>query len=72
MKRTNVHRPPTVPTAALVLRNEIDQVFVEVAPWRFEPRPVEVAFQQGNQAMIERGLKAGERVVVKGGVLLND
>ena len=63
---------PVVPTNALVLRNETDQVFVEVAPWVFEARPVEVAFQQGDHAIMARGLKAGERIVVKGGVLLND
>jgi membrane fusion protein, heavy metal efflux system len=61
-----------VPTQALVLKDESDRVFVEVAPWTFEPRPVETGFQQGDQAIIERGLKAGERIVVKGGVLLND
>jgi cobalt-zinc-cadmium efflux system membrane fusion protein len=63
---------PVVPTTALMLRNEADQVFVEVAPWVFEARPVDIAFQQGNEAMVGRGLKAGDRVVVKGGVLLND
>jgi membrane fusion protein, heavy metal efflux system len=61
-----------VPTRALVLKEETDRVFVEVAPWTFEPRPVEVGFQQGDQAVVEHGLKAGERIVVKGGVLLND
>jgi cobalt-zinc-cadmium efflux system membrane fusion protein len=61
-----------VPTQALVLKEETDRVFVEVAPWTFEPRPVEVGFQQNDQAVVERGLKAGERIVVKGGVLLND
>ena len=61
-----------VPTLALVLKDESDQVFVEVAPWTFEARTVEVGFQQGDQAVVESGLKAGERVVVKGGVLLND
>ena len=61
-----------VPTQALVLKEETDRVFVEVAPWTFEPRPVEVGFQQGDQAVVEHGLKAGERIVVKGGVLLND
>jgi cobalt-zinc-cadmium efflux system membrane fusion protein len=61
-----------VPTLALVLKDESDQVFVEVAPWTFEARTVEVGFQQGDQAIIESGLKAGERIVVKGGVLLND
>jgi cobalt-zinc-cadmium efflux system membrane fusion protein len=63
---------PIVPTTAVVLRNEADQVFVEVAPWTFEARPVEIEFQQGNQAIIAHGLQAGERVVVKGAVLLND
>jgi membrane fusion protein, heavy metal efflux system len=63
---------PVVPTKALILRNESDQVFVEVEPWVFEARPIDVAFQQGDDAIVARGLKAGERVVVKGGVLLND
>jgi len=63
---------PNIPTSALVLRDEADQVFVEVEPWTFEPRPVEVAFQQGERAVIERGLDGGERIVVKGGALLND
>jgi membrane fusion protein, heavy metal efflux system len=61
-----------VPTTAVVLRNEADQVFLEIAPWTFEARPVEIAFQQGDQAVIAHGLQAGERVVVKGAVLLND
>ena len=61
-----------VPTQALVLKDETDRVFVEVAPWTFEARPVEVGFQQSDQAVVEHGLKAGERIVVKGGVLLND
>jgi membrane fusion protein, heavy metal efflux system len=61
-----------VPTQALVLKDETDRVFTEVAPWTFEPRPVEVGFQQGDQAIVEHGLNPGERIVVKGGVLLND
>ena len=63
---------PAIPTTALVLRNESDQVFVEVEPWVFEARPVEVGFQQDDQAIVTKGLKAGERIVVKDGVLLND
>src|SRR5258708_5183144 len=66
------HTVQVVPTLALVLKDESDRVFVEVAPWTFEPRAVEVGFQQGDQAVVEHGLKAGERIVVKGGVLLND
>jgi membrane fusion protein, heavy metal efflux system len=61
-----------IPTTALILRNETDQVFVEVEPWVFEPRRVEVAFQEGDQAIMTSGVAAGERIVVKDGVLLND
>jgi membrane fusion protein, heavy metal efflux system len=61
-----------VPTQALILKNETDQVFVEVAPWTYEARPVELGFQQGDRAVIARGLKPGQRVVTRGGVLLND
>ncbi len=63
---------PVVPLTALILKNDANVAFVEVEPWSFEPRPVEISFQQGNQAIVKRGLKAGDRVVVKGGVLLND
>jgi membrane fusion protein, heavy metal efflux system len=63
---------PMLPLTALILKNESDRVFVEVAPWVFEARPVEVAFQEGDEALIAKGVKAGERIVVKGGVLLND
>lgn len=68
------HVAPTIPTTALVLNvnTDSDQVFVEVAPWSFEARPVEVGFQQGDQSIVRKGLKPGDRVVVKGGVLLND
>jgi len=65
-------RLAVIPTTALVLRDEADCVFVEVEPWVFEPRSVETSFQEGDEAVIGRGLKEGERVVVKGGVLLND
>jgi cobalt-zinc-cadmium efflux system membrane fusion protein len=61
-----------LPTTAVMLKDESDRVFVEVAPWTFEARPVAVGFQQGDLAVITGGLKLGERVVVKGGVLLND
>jgi cobalt-zinc-cadmium efflux system membrane fusion protein len=63
---------PVVPTMSLVLKDDTDQVFVEVEPWIFEARPVEIGFQQGDVSIVESGLKAGDRIVVKGGVLLND
>jgi membrane fusion protein, heavy metal efflux system len=69
---TPVQRAPVVPTSALVLKEDVNQVFVEIEPWTFEARTVELNFQQGDQAVVKSGLNAGDRVVVKGGVLLGD
>jgi cobalt-zinc-cadmium efflux system membrane fusion protein len=63
---------PVIPTTALVLRDETDQVFMEVAPWTFEARSVRVNALQGGEAAVESGIKVGDRIVVTGGVLLND
>jgi cobalt-zinc-cadmium efflux system membrane fusion protein len=63
---------PVVPTSALVLKDDLNQVFVETAPWTFEARTVEIGFQQGDQAVLTSGVQAGDRVVVRGGVLLSD
>jgi cobalt-zinc-cadmium efflux system membrane fusion protein len=63
---------PVVPTTALVLKNDVNQVYVEVAPWSFEARPVEIGFQQGDDVVIQSGLEPADRVVMKGGVLLDD
>lgn len=65
-------RVPVVPTSALVLKDDANQVFVETAPWTFEARDVDVGFQQGDNVVLTKGVKAGDRVVVKGGVLLGD
>lgn len=63
---------PVVPTSALVLKDDLNQVFVETAPWTFEARTVDIGFQQGDRVALTRGVKAGDRVVVSGGVLLGD
>jgi cobalt-zinc-cadmium efflux system membrane fusion protein len=67
-----MQRVPVIPTSALLLKDDANQVLVEVEPWTFEPRTVDIDFQQGDQAVLRSGVKAGDRVVVKGGVLLGD
>ena len=62
----------TVPTSALLMSNDSTSVFVEVAPWAFERRNINIDYQEGNDATVKSGLQPGERVVVKGGVRLND
>jgi cobalt-zinc-cadmium efflux system membrane fusion protein len=59
-----------VKTTALVLQGDHSYVFVEVAPWTFERRPVEVGETQGDLAVITKGLEAQERVVMRDAVLL--
>jgi cobalt-zinc-cadmium efflux system membrane fusion protein len=61
-----------VPTGALLLKDDVTQVYVETAPWTFAARTVDIAFQQGEEAFLRAGVKAGERIVAKGGVLLGD
>jgi cobalt-zinc-cadmium efflux system membrane fusion protein len=67
-----VQSQPVVPASALVLKDDENQVFVETAPWTFEARDVDIGFQQGDQVVLTSGVKPGERVVVRGGVLLGD
>lgn len=63
---------PQVPTSALIMINDSTSVFVEVDPWTFVRRNIELGSEDGNQVRVRSGLESGERVVVRGGVLLND
>jgi len=62
----------TVPSSALLMNNDSTTVLVEVAPWTFTRRVVELGSEDGETVRIVGGLKRGERVVTRGGVLLND
>jgi cobalt-zinc-cadmium efflux system membrane fusion protein len=61
-----------LPSSALLMNNDRTSVFVETVPWSFERRIVDVQLEEGQSVTIASGVKAGEKVVVRGGVLLND
>ena len=61
-----------VPNSALLMDNDSTTVLVEVAPWTFTKRRVLPGYGEGDSTRIDQGLAQGERVVVKGGVLLHD
>ncbi|HWX67561.1 MAG TPA: efflux RND transporter periplasmic adaptor subunit [Rhodanobacter sp.] len=61
-----------VPESALLMNNDDTTVFVEMSPWTFERRTVELSYDETAGARVLKGLTAGDRVIVKGGVLLND
>lgn len=60
-----------VPVGALVTRGSDTFVFTEKAPGHYEPRRVTVSDDDGESAVISSGLARGERVVVKGALLLS-
>ncbi len=66
------HHGLLVPMAAVVQNGFYSRVFVETKPWRFEPRVVQLDARVGERVEIVSGLKAGDRIVVKDGVLLDD
>jgi membrane fusion protein, heavy metal efflux system len=61
-----------VPTSALLMNNDRISVFVATAPWTFQRRSVNARLTEGETVPIESGLRPGEVVVVRGGILLND
>jgi cobalt-zinc-cadmium efflux system membrane fusion protein len=61
-----------LPASALLMNNDRTSVFVATAPWTFERRTVDPQLEEGSSVAIRSGVAAGEQVVVKGGILLND
>jgi membrane fusion protein, heavy metal efflux system len=61
-----------VPSSALLMNNDRTSVFVATAPWTFERRNVDAQLEEGSSVAIRSGVSAGEQVLVKGAILLND
>ena len=61
-----------VPSSALLMNNDRTSVFVATAPWTFERRNVDAQLEEGSSVAIRSGVSAGEKVLVKGAILLND
>jgi membrane fusion protein, heavy metal efflux system len=60
---------PVVPSSAVIQSEGKNTVFVERAPGQFEEVPVTIAWQ-ADQLALSSGVKAGDRVVVDGAMLL--
>ena len=61
-----------VPNSALLMNNDSTIVLVEVTPWTFVKRSVMPGYAEGEGTRIDQGLNPDDRIVVKGGVLVND
>ncbi|UFS69815.1 efflux RND transporter periplasmic adaptor subunit [Geomonas sp. RF6] len=60
-----------VPMSAVIDTGKRKVVWVETSPGMFEPRDVQVGQQTDDQVQILSGLKAGEKVAVSGGYLID-
>lgn len=60
----------TIPTTAIFQMDGASRVYVEVAPWLFEPREIKLGAQEGERAVVLAGLDSSERIVVQEGSLL--
>lgn len=70
---TKPHKGVIVPVASIIQKAFGAFIFVEVAPWTFEIRSVKEGPQlNGGMVEVIEGLKPGERLIVKEGVLLDD
>ncbi|MEO5933382.1 MAG: efflux RND transporter periplasmic adaptor subunit [Duganella sp.] len=69
---SRAHQGMLVPMAAVFQSGFSSRAFVEVKPWSFVPRELKLGARIGQQVEVLSGLKAGDRIVVKDGVLLND
>ena len=65
-------RSVRVPASSLLMNNDSLSVLVEVAPWSFVRRPVRIGAEDDRSVEVTSGLNPGDRVVIRGGVLLND
>jgi len=61
-----------VPQSAVLMNNDAMSVLVEAKPWVFERRAVKLGDENERFVEVVSGLKAGDRVVTRGGILLND
>lgn len=61
-----------VPQSALLMNNDSVTVFVEVRPNTYVRKVVQLGSENDDQVEIVSGLNPSDRVIVSGGVLLND
>jgi membrane fusion protein, heavy metal efflux system len=61
-----------IPSSALLMVNDATSVFVEKKPWTFVRRKITLGSDIGDDVVVKEGLSSGERIVVRGAVLLND
>ena len=63
---------PAVPIEAVIREGDVAAVYVERQPMVFERRLVKIGMEQDGRMQITDGLKAGERVVARGAIFVDN
>ena len=63
---------PAVPVDAVIRDGEQAVVWVEREPMLFERRKVKVGIEQDGRVQVREGLKAGEQVVARGAIFVDN
>ncbi len=68
----NTAPTPVVPLEALIREGGLAFVWVEREPNVFERRPVQIGIENGNRVQVLSGVKAGEKVVGRGAIFVDN
>jgi len=63
---------PGVPVEAVIWDGEVAAVWVEQEPMVFRRRKVKIGMEQAGRLQVREGLKAGERVVARGAIFVDN
>jgi cobalt-zinc-cadmium efflux system membrane fusion protein len=61
---------PAVPAGAVIQEESRNFVFVEVAPGKFRQTEVQIGLRSGDLLPVTQGIRAGDRIVTDGAMLL--
>jgi membrane fusion protein, heavy metal efflux system len=65
-------RSPAVPTDAVIREGDTATIWIETEPLLFKRRPVEIGIQQDGLTQIRSGLDAGEKVLARGAIFVDN
>ena len=61
-----------IPVSSILMNDDTTSVFVETSPWSFARRDIDIGLEDADMVRVLSGLQEGERIIVDGGVLVND
>jgi cobalt-zinc-cadmium efflux system membrane fusion protein len=61
-----------IPISSILMNDDTTSVYVEDAPWHFKRKRVELGSEDKGRVRILSGLVPGDRVVIEGGIFIND